>query len=47
MLWSDPTDEKTILNFKESSREAGVLFGYNACKKFCYENDLTHIFRGH
>ena len=45
MLWSDPSTD--IDNFSRSERNSGVRFGYNVCKKFCYENDLTHIFRGH
>lgn len=45
MLWSDPNEN--IENFSKSERNSGVYFGYNICKKFCYENNLSHIFRGH
>ncbi|KAH0572995.1 Serine/threonine-protein phosphatase [Spironucleus salmonicida] len=45
LLWSDPSID--ISTFEKSSRGAGCGFGALVAKKFCYENDLQHIFRSH
>eukprot|EP00703_Trepomonas_sp_PC1_P000689 JAP95917.1 Serine/threonine-protein phosphatase [Trepomonas sp. PC1] len=51
LLWSDPVavsqnDQQTII-FEKSSRGAGCSFGMLPVIKFCYQNQIGHIFRSH
>lgn len=44
LLWSDPRDED---GWKPSSRGAGVEFGPDITKAFCYRNGISLIIRSH
>lgn len=45
ILWSDPC--KTIMNFLDSTRGLGMLFGQNALSQFLKENNLKMLIRAH
>jgi protein phosphatase len=45
VLWSDPS--KTVLNYVDSTRGCGVLFGQAAISTFLTENSLRLLIRAH
>lgn len=46
ILWSDPTDNRTV-DFKDSPRGYGRIFGLSSIKNFLDDNDLRFLVRGH
>lgn len=47
LIWSDPNDQNPEVNYCDSPRGAGHLFGLNPTKEFLSKNNLSLIIRTH